>query len=73
MTGNLAMEHAMKLEEKYVKSVYIKPDKGKKLREIQKKIENETGVSVKESTIVDFLIDQGHRRLRVRKDGLELI
>jgi len=63
----------MKLEEKLIQNVRINAKRSLALREAVKKIEDETGTRVRESEIVNFLIDECLKRIAVRKDTLKVL
>lgn len=63
----------MKIEDKLIQNVRINPERSLKLRKAVKRIEKETGSRIRESDLVNFLIDEGISRIKVNKDTLKII
>lgn len=63
----------MKLEDKLIQNVRINAKRSLALRNAVKKIERETGSRIKESDLVNFLIDEGIGRIKINKNELKII
>lgn len=63
----------MKLEEKLIQNVRINPQRALILRDKVKDIESKTGSRIKESDIVNFLIDEGINRITIGTNELKII
>ena len=62
----------VQLQKEPIKSVRINPRRAQALKDLCARIAAETGVSVRESEIVHYLIDKGIPRLEISVKGLAL-
>ena len=63
---------SLNLEEKLIKSYAVKPHQAERLREIVLSIQTQHGYQVKESQIIDFMIDWALPRLTFNKDKIDI-
>ena len=66
------MVDMFKFDDKLVQNIRINQSRARSLKNLKKRIEKEAGVYVRESEIVNYLIDVGVPRLQVSKEGMEL-
>lgn len=66
------MVDMFKFDDKLIQNIRINQSRARSLKNLKKKIEKEAGVYVRESEIVNYLIDVGVPRLQVSKEGMEL-
>lgn len=63
----------MKIEQKLVQNVRINPQRALALRGVIKRIQKETGVTIKESEVIGFLIDECCDRIKVVGDEVKVL
>ena len=66
------MVDMFKFDDKLIQNIRINQSRARSLKNLKKEIEKEAGVYVRESEIVNYLIDVGVPRLQVSKEGMEL-
>ena len=66
------MVDMFKFDDKLIQNIRINQSRALALKNLKKQIEKEAGVYVRESEIVNYLIDVGVPRLRVSREGMEL-
>ena len=66
------MVDMFKFDDKLIQNIRINQSRARSLKNLKKRIEKEAGVYVRESEIVNYLIDVGVPRLQVSKEGMEL-
>ena len=66
------MVDMFKFDDKLIQNIRINQSRARALKNLKKRIEKEAGVYVRESEIVNYLIDVGVPRLQVSKEGMEL-
>lgn len=70
--GKITIMKNMKIKAKLIQNVRISPQRGELLRELVHGIWKETGVSMRESEIINFLLDEGIGRIEVENNELKL-